>query len=236
MGLWAYSSWGLSLAVSIVGASLFGWAASRFFIEARRTGELELLLTTPLGAERIVSGQWNWLKRLLFWPIVILIVPRLAETAWYRMVTGPPASMPERWAFMFSQLVVCVNIIIGIGALFWAGIWFGLKARSQAGAILRVVLLARGTPWLISLLGQILLAVSFQYIGPATAPYWIIWSVPQIATLLFFLWLIRWARRRLQTELRHECPAPLSLSQAISHAFSAVALLVRKARRWPHGS
>jgi hypothetical protein len=236
-GLFAYySSQGLSLAVYVVGGSLFGWAASRFFIEARRTGELELLLTTPLGAERIVSSQWNWFKRLLFWPIVILILPGLAQTAWYRMALGPVASMPARWAAMLSWSLSCVNIIIGIGALFWVGLWFGLKARSQAGAILRIVILARGAPWLISLLVPSFSMLSWRYFGPATAPYWIIWSVPQIATLLFFLWLIRWARRRLQTELRHECPAPLSLSQAISHAFSAVASLVRKARRWPHGS
>ena len=55
--------WPLSLATSTLGSALFAWAASRFFVEARRTGEIELLLTTPVGAKQIVSTQWQVLKR-----------------------------------------------------------------------------------------------------------------------------------------------------------------------------
>src|ERR1019366_6872842 len=107
------------LAVSVVPASLFGWAASRFFIEARRNGELEVLLTTPLGAKTIVSSQLNWLKRLLFWPLVVLVAPGLVFAPLRWMVSSLPNSL--------LQLLMCVNIIIGNRALLWVGIWLGLK-------------------------------------------------------------------------------------------------------------
>ena len=58
---------------------MFAWAASRFFVEARRTGELELLLTTPLGAKQIVSTQWEVLKRGLRWPLVVMVAPDILQ-------------------------------------------------------------------------------------------------------------------------------------------------------------
>ena len=41
--------WMPSLAISALESALIAWAASRFFVEARRTAELEVLLTTPVG-------------------------------------------------------------------------------------------------------------------------------------------------------------------------------------------
>ncbi len=55
---------------------LYLWAASqsgRFFIEARRTGLLELLLATPLGEREIVRGQWRALLRIFGIPVFLLL-------------------------------------------------------------------------------------------------------------------------------------------------------------------
>ena len=37
--------------------------------------------------------------------------------------------------------------------------------------------------------------------GIGTSWFVLIWLIPQTVTLLFYLWLIRWARRRLAGEL-----------------------------------
>ena len=245
LGFLTYSTfWGMHLAISVVQASLFGWAASWFFIEARRTGELELLLTTPQGAERIISSQWNWLKCLLFWPVVVLMIPSL--TAMVSFFTVSSANV-RGWGptyrpfFACFQVLNCFHIILWTGALIWCGLWFGLKARSQASAIVRIVTVGAFVPYLIGLLRWLYVPFRMTSSYPSSRIgindiYMWTGLLPQIATLLFFLWLIRWARRRLQTELAHDGPTPLSLSQSIFHALSAVALLVRKARRWPRGS
>jgi ABC-type Na+ efflux pump permease subunit len=55
---------------------IYLWAASqasRFFVEARRSGLLELLLATPLSERQIVAGQWQALLRLFGLPVLLLL-------------------------------------------------------------------------------------------------------------------------------------------------------------------
>ena len=54
--------------------------ASRFFIYAKRSGLLELLLATPLSAAQIVHGQWRALLRLFAVPIVLYLAAQLLAT------------------------------------------------------------------------------------------------------------------------------------------------------------
>jgi len=63
---------------------LYLWAASqscRFFIEARRSGLIELLLATPLNEVNIVRGHWRGLLRMFAAPVLILIGLQLAGVA-----------------------------------------------------------------------------------------------------------------------------------------------------------
>ncbi len=57
--------------------SLVAFQACRFFVDARRSGALELILSTPLTSREIIRGQWLALKRLLLWPVVVLLVAHL---------------------------------------------------------------------------------------------------------------------------------------------------------------
>jgi hypothetical protein len=62
---------------------LYLWAASqacRFFVEARRSGLLELLLATPLSEKQIVAGQWQALLRMFGLPVLLLLGLHAAGT------------------------------------------------------------------------------------------------------------------------------------------------------------
>ena len=62
---------------------LYLWAASqacRFFVEARRTGLLELLLATPLSERQIVAGHWQALLRMFGLPVLLLLGVHVAGT------------------------------------------------------------------------------------------------------------------------------------------------------------
>jgi len=55
---------------------LYVWAASqacRFFVEARRSGLLELLLVSPVSGSQIVRGQWQGLLRMFGLPVALLL-------------------------------------------------------------------------------------------------------------------------------------------------------------------
>ena len=136
----AYFSWGL--AFSVVEGCLFAWVASRFFVEARRAGELEVLLTTPEGAKTIISSQWKWLKDVFRWPVVVLVAPELIWILFFMV----GAFLNFRGYMLYSFLTPffsCLNTLAGIVALLWAGMWFGWSERSPARAIVRVVILAK---------------------------------------------------------------------------------------------
>src|SRR5882724_5581892 len=56
----AIGAWdSIHLLVSLSGAALLSWAAGRFLFESQRNGELEMLLSTPLGGRDIIGGNWR---------------------------------------------------------------------------------------------------------------------------------------------------------------------------------
>jgi hypothetical protein len=63
---------------------LYLWAASqacRFFVEARRSGLLELLLTAPVTDRQIVTGQWRALLAMFGLPVALLLGVHVAASA-----------------------------------------------------------------------------------------------------------------------------------------------------------
>ena len=71
--LWSYLGGFLSLVLYLAVAS----QACRFFVEAQRTGLLELLLATPLTVAQIVQGQWRALVRLFALPLAICLLAQV---------------------------------------------------------------------------------------------------------------------------------------------------------------
>jgi ABC-type transport system involved in multi-copper enzyme maturation permease subunit len=54
--------------------------SSRFFVEARRSGLIELLLATPLSERKIVLGQWRALLRTFVIPVSIVLLLQLLSS------------------------------------------------------------------------------------------------------------------------------------------------------------
>jgi hypothetical protein len=198
-----YSLWGVNLAFAVVQGSFFAWAASRFFIEARRSGELETLLITPEGAKSIIASQWKWLKNVFLGPVVVLLLPWAAQA----IINFLPGSSFRRYAFregdaalyyFMATMFSGMSIVLGTGALLWAGLWFGWSERSYARAIVRNVVVTKGGNFLIFILGNLVIT----NIVPPLAPRSLLPRlIPQALILLFYLWLIKWARQRLAGDL-----------------------------------
>jgi hypothetical protein len=219
----------LSLASAALEGALFAWAASRFFVEARRTGELELLLTTPLGARELVSAQWAVLKHRLRWPMLVLFIPWLLG-----VFTGLLAHPQSQWLLgAVFGLIGCGEIFLGVGALCWLGLWFGLKAGGQGRAIVWTISLAKGLPFVITILCWYpLAALSGAVFGWRSSFYSITMWLPQVVTLALYLGLIRLARRRLLGELAGAEPMKFDLRQSISSVAHDASGAFRKARHW----
>jgi hypothetical protein len=86
-------------------------------------------------------------------------------------------------------------------------------------------------------LGVTFLYRFFALWGSPLGSSWVIlfYLLPQVAVLFYYLWLMRWARRRLAAELTNPSSARFNLSQSISEARAGLASFVNKARHWPPG-
>jgi ABC-type transport system involved in multi-copper enzyme maturation permease subunit len=227
-------SWSLSLVTSALTGSIFAWVASRFFVEARRTGELELLLTTPLGAGQIIATQWDVLKRLVRWPLVAMLLPLFLQGLLFGSFVGV-RSDPWRFYFLFSILLSAIHTILSVAASCWVAPWFAVRASGQGQAVLRTVLLVNGLPYLVSLGFSMLyrmltLVLRGQGNLPLSLPWLLGWLAPQVAVLLFYFWLIRLSRRQLHLELAGA--ESLDLGGMLSSAQSRALAAIRRARDW----
>lgn len=72
--------------------------AGRFFVEAQRSGLIELLLATPLTVSQIVQGQWRGWLRLFAAPLTICLAAQLLGTflvqhvTWSNVAAAVPAA------------------------------------------------------------------------------------------------------------------------------------------------
>ncbi|MGO8676727.1 MAG: hypothetical protein ACLQVX_12750 [Limisphaerales bacterium] len=195
--------------------AVFAWTATRFFVEARRTGELELLRTTPLGAGQIVAGQWRALKRLLFAPALLLALTIFAgfflQGVWVTRSTGRFVTDPSWRLYMLTISVLSTaEMALGLAALCWLGLWFGLRSAGQAGAIIRTLGIGQVVPYAISVFSSFLVwpLRSFLFGSIGLVPmgfFWLQW-LPQLLVLVYLAWMIRWAMRRLYGEFPEADP------------------------------
>lgn len=209
--------WPLGLAGALFGSAVVAWIASRFFVGARRSRELELLLTTPVGADRIVKDQWEVLKRFFVLPVVglqlALLLPILTSGAvGMAGMFGPPP---------FGMLAMVLSLTISylnVSALCWLGLWLGLKAPGHAAVISWTVAVATGSTWLLRFLGIAVcswITSSSRRYSPESL---VLLLLPEVCVAAVLAGIIMVCRRRLAGELRGAEIRPWALSAVLKRA------------------
>jgi len=133
--------------------------ACRFFGEARRTGALELLCCTPLTMRAVIQGQWMLLRRVLLWPLIVLLLAHLTGLvlAYMRgsgMFGIPKGNMPGMFDFTiaYQQFIVIPNNVADYFALGWFGMWLALSLQRPniaAGLTILCVLVLPTIIWCV---------------------------------------------------------------------------------------
>jgi hypothetical protein len=89
--VWSFFGGLVTMVLYVVIAS----QASRFFLHAKRSGLLELLLATPLSVAQIIHGQWRALLRMFGIPILLYLAAQLLATVMaYSAMEDLAASIP----------------------------------------------------------------------------------------------------------------------------------------------
>jgi hypothetical protein len=215
-GIASFAMWVPSILMGTFSGSFFAWAASRFFVEIRRSGELELLITTPVGAKTIAQDQWKVLSDALVLPLTIsgfgILLPSMLSTL---VRLGSAGGEIVFLAYLLQPITSAANTVVGMLALCRVGLWFGLKARGQAAAILWTLGVVKGIPYLVgfgwSIVTGLFALRSSNLFWPALSLF------PAVPTFIFYLWVIRVAKRSVVQELSGN---PVSLASIVPFARS----------------
>jgi len=227
LGLTSSSMWWLawwpSLVLGLATSALIAWGASRFFFESRRTGALELLMTTPLGARTLVAAQWSALRRSLAGPVLLMCIP-YGLRLFVFLSSGarlPGGMWTHQLPAMFLSLI---NTVLGVGALVWLALWFGLRAQTQTVAVCWTVGLGKGIPYLLSLLAAITARLLVSGLGLSLSSAFLFQGLP----LLSYAGMIWGARRLLSRELDPASGGGLHPATLLREAGA----MVSRARHW----
>jgi ABC-type transport system involved in cytochrome c biogenesis permease component len=168
-----------------------GEAAKRLG-QDRRSGALELILSTPLSVRKILSGQLLGLWKQFSGPTMVVLAIDLIFL-WAERQN-------EEWVLMC--VVGMIILIADLIALAWVGMWMGLRSRhanrAAAAAVARVMVL----PWVLWGGIMTLLAISSMRFGARWMNeefVMVFWAVVSLAVAAGFA---LWSRARLLNDFR----------------------------------
>ena len=160
--------------------------ASHSFGDARASGALELLLSTPMNVRQIIRGQDLALRRLFLPPIaallgfeLLVLVVQLFNLALHDSLRSNNAW--EMVASLVGEMMIVTTFVLDLCAVSRVGMWFGLTSRKPTQAMTKTVLYVLVLP----LVGSLLMC----FLGPGLL----------LAKSIIFL---TWAHGRLQNDFR----------------------------------
>jgi ABC-type transport system involved in multi-copper enzyme maturation permease subunit len=165
------------------------WVASeagRCLGEDRRSGALELLLTTPLGAEEIVRGQRKALWRQFFGPMAFVL---LLNCLFLHEALRHETDHENRQGFVIYYLLMAAFLVLDTYAMSWLSMRLALSGRKPIRVIMLSLWWTVFLPGLLSL-GLIIVCVIRDEIGNfdfTPLMFGLIWGIPSLAADLIVI-------------------------------------------------
>ena len=118
-------------------------AASAPCRNTRQSGELEILLTTPLDGDAILLGSTTAIKRQLLWPFLFVagVDAVLLVLGWHKL------GLWNGFAFAGAMFLEFLWLIGNLYSLTWVGLLMGLRHSSHAKALGRTLFCILILPW-----------------------------------------------------------------------------------------
>jgi hypothetical protein len=197
---WRDPSW-----LNVFSQSLYGvlklWIAAVAVVrlaEDKRSGALELLLTTPLSPADLLGGLRHALQRQFLGPVLAL----LAMDLWFCRLTLA-TSYGSNDLTVATYLARMSLLVLDAVVLWQLGPWVAVTARHPNQAVAQLLIYVCVLPWL-AFLGGIMLVV--------LADHWHIWQPDLREGHLLAAWFglglvndlfwLAWARRQLPHRFR----------------------------------
>jgi len=125
--------------------------ACHFFLEARRSGALELFLTSPLPVRTLLRGHGRALRQYFFWPIfaIGLLHVLFVWANWTQTGARAVPGFSYLPYYIASATSSFVNFVTDVLALCFVGAWLSVSLRKPALALLLTFASVILVPWAI---------------------------------------------------------------------------------------
>lgn len=200
-------------------------AAERFG-EDRRSGALELTLSTPMTIKKVLAGHWLALIRYFGGPVLIAF--GIQVLAICLLVNVPtldnrnPTSVGQLLLEIASHIVIAplpqnepifhIALLIGLGlfpvlalnwvALAWLSTWFSLRTKAAITAPIAALITLHVPPWL--LFGLTAVIIEENRLAPShnLSAALLFYFLAVTILLTHQILCVRWSRRRLYKHFR----------------------------------
>ena len=163
------------------------WAASEVcsrLIQDRRSGALELLLSTPLSVKQIADGQTKALGRLFLKPIFFIISLEIFLMFVGFRTFGDMTGQEDK---VLIYVVGISTFLLDLWALKWVGLWLSLRGKSIERVLLTTLTRVLAVPWLIfaALMGAVGSLVYMRRSLDETEILLVWWLISVVISVLF---------------------------------------------------
>lgn len=129
------------------------WVASEAcysFADARSSGAMELLLSTPLTVRQIVLGQQLAIKDFFFRPVVVLLIGEGAIAVVQMVLLAARGEQGAAIGVFFMVGITIAWLLLDLFAVTRVGMWFGMNSASPTQALTKTILYVLVLPMLIA--------------------------------------------------------------------------------------
>ncbi len=206
-GYVAYALWPVSCVVYVLIEGLMGLAASRFFYEAQRSGQLEVLMATPVGARTILSAQWRALVRILCWPLGLnYLLSIFLQLVMLSSAFRDSADIKQYWRTEAPVLVLLgvLNAVGWVCATCWLGMLYGLRGQSPLAIISKIGGLSTGIPVVFQVVTGFAMIPLYRFFGTDRLAWLQVDYCERVIVLTYCGWLIWRTRKQVWRVLRAE--------------------------------
>ena len=159
-------------------------------IEDRRSGALELLLSTPMSVRQIARGQSLALRHVFLWPIAAMLLGELLLLIGSLNQVQQDTTRAEIYGFMIAAAGV---FLVDLWALKWVALWHSLFATSMSRILLATLFRLLAVPWIFFLVIAIPLTIisGLRRQEPQSLDLLALWCCLSLGVALLLGWTSR---------------------------------------------
>jgi hypothetical protein len=148
-----WTIFGIAILIHLGLSVWVAFEACNSFAEARSTGAMELLLSTPLHVRQILRGQHLALRELFLAPLALLLLVEVCLAAAHISLLSQNSSGARTFEAIILILMLGFSIVwfvLDLFAVAEVGMWYGLTSAKPTQALTKTVLFVLVLPLLVS--------------------------------------------------------------------------------------